>query len=257
MPADAVVTTLRAIRQLGVSWVRRYHRLEIDGPLPEIDAPVLFVANHGFGGIFDLNVFAAYAVFDELRLTRPVTALTHQLAWTLKLGGLLEPLGSKPASAASAREAVRSGHHVLVMPGGDLDAGKAFTDRNTIRFGGRHGYARLAMDLGLPIVPIVTAGAGESLLVLHDGQPLARALRLDRILRLKALPASVSIPWGLNVGLVGLLPYLGLPTKLHSRVLAPFQAESGETAADFALRVETAMQAALTDLTANRTPVLG
>jgi 1-acyl-sn-glycerol-3-phosphate acyltransferase len=64
------------------------------------------------------------------------------------------------------------------------------------------------MEAGVPIVPIVTAGAGESLMVLSDGQRLARALRLDKTLRLKALPVTVSLPWGLNVGGVGLLPYV-------------------------------------------------
>jgi 1-acyl-sn-glycerol-3-phosphate acyltransferase len=254
---DAVTNALLAVRQFGVGWVRRYHRLEIDRPLPVLDEPVMFVANHGFGGIFDLNVFATFAVFDDLELTRPVTAMTHQLAWTLQVGRLLEPLGAQPASTESARTAIAAGHHVLVMPGGDLDAGKPFKHRNRVHFGGRRGFARLAIELGVPIVPVVTAGAGESLLVLHDGQSLARRLGLDRRLRMKALPTSLSIPWGLNVGLVGLLPYLALPTKLHSRVLPALEPEPGDSAEDYGDRVETTMQQALSDLTADRTPILG
>lgn len=46
---------------------------------------MLFVANHGFGGIFDLNVFAVGATFEQLKLDRDVTILTHQVAWTLGL----------------------------------------------------------------------------------------------------------------------------------------------------------------------------
>ena len=49
---------------------------------------------------------------------------------------------------------------------------------------------------------------------------LYRALRLDELLRVKALPTSLSLPWGLNTGAVGMLPYLPLPSKLHTRVLA-------------------------------------
>jgi len=115
-------------------------------------------------------------------------------------------------------------------------------------FGGRSGFARLAMEAGVPIVPIVTAGAGNSLLVLSDGQKLAKGLRLDRLVRLKALPVSVSIPWGLNVGLVGLLPYIPLPTKLRTRVLPRMWQEADETREAFAHRVEQAMQTALTEL---------
>lgn len=67
-----------------------------------------------------------------------------------------------------------------------------------IVFAGRRGFAQLAVDAGVPIVPVVTAGAGESLLILTDGQRLAPALRLDSLLRVKALPVAISGPWGLT-----------------------------------------------------------
>jgi 1-acyl-sn-glycerol-3-phosphate acyltransferase len=254
---DVIVTAMSALRRLGIDVVRRYNRLETDLPERPLAEPVLFVANHGFGGLFDLNVFAVLATFDRLELDRPVTMLAHKLAWTLQVGRLLEPLGARPASRGAALDAFATGHHVLVMPGGDLDAFKSFADRNRIVFGGRQGFADVAITAGVPVVPIVTAGAGESLLVLSDGAHLARALRLDTLLRLKALPVSVSVPWGLNVGAVGLLPYLPLPTKLHTRVLDPLRPDLRETAEDFAHRVVAAMQQALDDLTAHRKPLLG
>ena len=249
---DALVTALSVLQKLGIDWVRRYHRLDLSGDLKAPEGPVLFVANHGFGGIFDLNVFAILATFDALKLDRPVTMLTHQIAWTLGVGKLLEPFGARPASRESAAQGFAEGQHVLVLPGGDLDAFKGFADRDKIVFSGRSGFARLAIEAGVPIVPIVTAGAGESLMVLSDGQRLARALKLDKALRLKALPVSVSLPWGLNVGGVGLLPYLPLPTKLATRVLPPMTAGLEEPAADFAGRVESAMQQALTTLAKER-----
>jgi hypothetical protein len=103
----------------------------------------------------------------------------------------------------------------------------------------------------------VTAGAGESLLVLTDGERLARALRLDRILRVKALPVSLSVPGGLNVGVVGMLPYLPLPTKLHTRVLPATRPTADEDADGYADRIHTLMQDALTEMTANRFPLIG
>ena len=254
---DAFVTVLTALRDLGIEFVRRYNRLSINVAANEVSAPVLFVANHGFGGIFDLNVFATLAAIQELDLERPVTALTHQIAWTLGVGPLIEPLGSRPASRQSAQEAFANGGHVLVLPGGDIEAGKSFVDRDRIMFGGRRGFAKLAMDAGVPIVPIVTAGAGESLLVLSSGQRLARALRLDKTLRIKALPVSVSLPWGVNVGAVGMLPYLPLPAKLDTAVLPAMHPHKNETHEQFGDRVEQAMQVRLTDMTKGRRPILG
>ncbi len=250
-------TTMAAFRKLGIEFVRKYNRLEIDTTEHSFDDPVLFVANHGFGGIFDLNVFATSAALEQLNLDRDVTILTHQLAWTLGVGRFIEPIGARPASVESAQDAFARGEHVAVYPGGDIDAAKAWEDRNRIKFGGRAGFARLAIDNGVPIVPIVTAGAGESLFVISSGERLARATRLDKLLRLKSAPISVSLPWGLNVGVVGLLPYLPLPTKLHTRVLPVMPAESGEEPAEYAARVESAMQSALTEMTEGRTPLLG
>lgn len=254
---DVLVTAMHAARRLGIDFVRRYNRLDIDTEASVFDTPVLFVANHGFGGIFDLNVFATGAALDQLDLDRPLTILTHQLAWTLGIGRFIEVLGARPAAPSSLEEAVRDGHHVLVFPGGDIEAGKSWRDRDRIIFGGRSGFARLAIEHAVPIVPIVTAGAGESLFVLSSGQRLARAIRLDKLLRLKTAPISVSLPWGVSVGAVGLLPYLPLPTKLHTRVLPAMTAVSGETAEDYAARVQTTMQQALSDLTRTRRPLLG
>ncbi|GAB7070919.1 1-acyl-sn-glycerol-3-phosphate acyltransferase [Mycobacterium hodleri] len=254
---DLVSGAAFAFRRLAIEFVRRYNRLEVTAEFGAPNGPVLFVANHGFGGIFDLNVFAVGATFEGLKLDRDVTILTHQVAWTLGVGRLIEPLGARPASTQSAQEAFGRGEHVAVFPGGDLDAAKAWEERNLVKFGGRAGFARLAIDEGVPIVPIVTAGAGESLIVLSSGERLARAIRLDKLLRVKSAPVSVSLPWGLSIGAVGMLPYLPLPTKLVTRVLPAMLPTDGEDAADFALRVETAMQNALTEMTTNRVPLIG
>lgn len=74
---------------------------------------------------------------------------------------------------------------------------------------------------------------------------------------MKTLPISVTIPWGLNIGVAGMLPYVALPTKLVTAVLPPTTPHSGEPAEDFASRIEAAMQARLDSLVANRKPIIG
>ena len=252
-PAVAV----QALRSMGAAHLRRYHRHEVTttGQLPA--EPVLFVANHGFGGIGDLNVLATFAALDRVAPQRAVTTMCHQLAWTLGAGKLVEAAGARPAGQASAIEAFQRGNSVLVFPGGDLEASKSFADRDRILFAGRRGFARLAADTGVPIVPLVTAGAGESLLVLSDGQRVARTLRLDKALRVKTLPVSLSVPWGLGMGVTAVLPYVPLPTKLTTSVLDPMRPLDGEPAERFGDRVEAAMQASLAAMTADRVPLIG
>jgi len=252
-----VNTIARMLRSASITTLRLYNRLSVSIAEPIPDRPVLFVANHGFGGIVDLNVFAFAAAYDEMGIDRSLITLTHQIAWTLHAERLIEPFGARPANKDTALKAFAEGSNVLVFPGGDVDALKAWSNRNDIVFSGRTGFARLALEAQVPVVPVVTAGAGESLLVIAGGKRLAKATRVDKLLRLKALPLSVSIPWGVNLGLVGLLPYFPLPTKLDTSVLAPMTARPDESAEDFADRVVTVMQAELDRLTSGRKPVIG
>jgi len=103
--SDDLDEALPAFLDQAVSFVRRYNRLEVDLQTSAPEEPVLFVANHGFGGVFDLNVMAANAALEDLDLDRPVNFLTHQLAWTLGVGRVIEHLGARPASNESAVEA--------------------------------------------------------------------------------------------------------------------------------------------------------
>jgi 1-acyl-sn-glycerol-3-phosphate acyltransferase len=255
---DAAVTyATRAMRRMRDTYLRRYHRHEIDVDAPVPSEPVLFVGNHGFGGLVDLNVVAAARALRAAEVQRPTTALVHQLAWSLGVGPVVEAMGGRPASKDNADAAFRAGHNLFVFPGGDLDAGKSWRDRDRVVFENRCGFARLAIDQNVPIVPIVTAGAGESLLVLSDGRALAQALRLPRLARTKVLPISVSLGWGLNVGLAGMLPYPPLPTKLHTAVMPPMTPGHLESPEDLAARVQSAMQTRLDTLVTRRRPVVG
>ncbi|KXO98345.1 1-acyl-sn-glycerol-3-phosphate acyltransferase [Tsukamurella pseudospumae] len=231
------------------------HETTIAAPIP--DEPVLFVANHGFGGVFDLNVVAFGIGHRESGDERPVIVLTHQVAWQLGVGRFLEPFGSRLAGRETAKESLAEGNHVLVFPGGDVDAFKTWKDRNTVLFDGRTGFARLAVEAGAPIVPVVTSGAGESVVVLDDGAWLAKATGVRERFRLNRLPTTVSIQWGVNIGAVGLLPYIPLPTKLRTTFLPAMRPEPDEAAEDYADRVRAAMQTELDRQTRYRRPIIG
>jgi hypothetical protein len=73
--------------------------------------------------------------------------------------------------------------------------------------------------------------------------------------RLKVLPISIALPWGLNVG--DMLGHLPLPAKITIQVLPPLDVRELDVDEAYELVVER-MQAALDALQAERRlPVLG
>jgi hypothetical protein len=124
-------------------------------------------------------------------------------------------------------------------------------------FGNRRGYVRLALRQGVPIVPVVSAGSHATSIVLTDGRPLAKWLGMRR-LRIDVCPVTLSVPWGLVVGITP--PYLPLPTRIYLEVMEPIHFDrKGEAAArDEAYveachaRVHGAMQAQLSALAGER-----
>src|SRR5256885_1155578 len=69
------------------------------------------------------------------------------------------------------------------------------------------------------VVPVVAIGGQETALFLSRGEGLSRLLRMDRMFRLKVLPISIALPWGLNVG--DMLGHVPLPSKIIVEALPP------------------------------------
>ena len=109
---------------------------------------------------------------------------------TMKIGGIR-------AHPRQAMEAFDAGAVVLVYPGGGDEVYRSYARRNEIDLMGRTGFIKLAMKYRAPIIPLVAAGGHETLIVLHDGEGLARRLRLDRR-GLPRLPISLTLPWGMT-----------------------------------------------------------
>src|SRR5437764_1040473 len=113
-------------------------------------------------------------------------------------------------------------------PGGDYEVHRPSWERNRVDFGGRKGFIRLAIEQNVPVVPVVSIGGQETALFLSRGERLARLLALDKMFRLKVLPISLALPWGLNLG--DMLGHIPLPAKITIETLAPIdlRTEFGE-----------------------------
>jgi 1-acyl-sn-glycerol-3-phosphate acyltransferase len=238
-----------------------YFRGEVRGlgHIPE-DGPVLLVGNHSGGNLTpDTSVFTlAFSAYFGVE--RPFYQLAHNLVLSMPGLSFLRRFGTVAASPQNAEQALEAGAALLVYPGGDFEVHRPIWERHRIDFDGRKGWIRLALEQDVPIVPVVSIGGQETSLFLSRGTTLARLLMLDRLFRLKVLPISIAIPWGLNVG--DMLGHVPLPAKIIVEALPPIdlRAEFGdEPDLDVVYDEVTArMQAALDALAAERRlPLIG
>ena len=186
------------------------------GNIPD-SGPVLLVGNHSGGNLTpDTGIFTlAFSTFFGVE--RRFYQLAHNLVLAMPTLGSLRKFGTVAASPENARKALDSGAVLLVYPGGDYEVHRPSWESGKVDFGGRTGFIELALDRDVPVVPVVSIGGQETALFLTRGERLARLLLVDRIARLKVLPISVALPWGLNIG--DMLGHIPLPAKITIETL--------------------------------------
>src|SRR3954454_16288738 len=183
------------------------------------DGPSLLVGNHSGGTyIADTFVFAT-CFYDRFGPDRRFHQLAHDVAARMPVLGLIRRYGTLAASHENAKKAFALGAPLLVYPGGDYETFRPSWHSDRIGFGGLKGFIRLALEEGVPIVPVVSIGGQETALFVTRGQRLAKITQLDKLTRVKVFPISLGPPFGVNIlDLPGLFP---LPAKITVEVLPP------------------------------------
>ena len=172
--------------------------------------------------------------------------------------------GAVEAGPAEAEAVLRGGGILIDYPGGDSEVFRPWWERNRIEFGGRVGVVRLALRTGVPVVPAVSVGAHETLIVLGRGERVAKWLRLDRMFRIKVMPLVLGPPFGV---VPGGIPTWPLPAKITVELGPPIDWSSRygcEAAEDESIvrrcyqELTETMQTTLDRLAAERRfPILG
>jgi 1-acyl-sn-glycerol-3-phosphate acyltransferase len=186
------------------------------GNIPD-SGSVLLVGNHSGGNLTpDTGIFTlAFSTFFGVE--RRFYQLAHNLVLAMPTLGGLRKFGTVAASHENARKALDSGAALLVYPGGDYEVHRPSWESGKVDFGGRKGFIELALERDVPVVPVVSIGGQETALFLTRGERLARLAMVDRLARLKVLPISIALPWGLNVG--DMLGHIPLPAKITIETL--------------------------------------
>lgn len=248
-------------------WIRRATELWFDARVDGVEhlpaGAFLGVGTHN-GGVLMPDMWIWLARYHEERRPTPIRVLAHDMLvrGPRPIARMVARLGAIRAEPGAAERALADGCAVQVYPGGDFDAEKPWSRRNQVCFAGRVGWARLAIRAQVPVVPVVSVGAHETLVVLWDGAALARLLGLDRSRRLQVFPLLLALPWGAFLGVPPF--YLPLPAHIEVRVLPPIMPPSDPALADdpraveaFDAAVRGAMQVAIDAMACDRLPILG
>ena len=179
---------------------------------------MLLVGNHSGGNLTPDTLVFTLAFYTYFGVERRFHQLAHNLVLTSPIGPLLRRYGTVPPLPERAQGA-RGGGRGAGLSRRGLEVHRPSWQSGRVDFAGRRGFVRLALEAGVPIVPVVAIGGQETALFLSHGERLSKALGLDRLLRLEVLPVSITIPWLINVG--DFLGHLPLPSKITVQVLEP------------------------------------
>jgi 1-acyl-sn-glycerol-3-phosphate acyltransferase len=199
---------------------------------------VLFVGSHNGGLAAPDMGMVMYDWFKRFGVQKPIYGLMHPKAWQVSqpLAQIAAKAGAIIAHPKMAYTALRSGASVLVYPGGAEDVFRPHYLRNKIYFTGRQGFIKLALRENVSIVPVISWGAHDTLIVLADFYKVVQQLHewgMPWLLGIdpEVFPIYLGLPWGLAIGP---LPNIPLPVPMYTRICPPivFERYGREAASD-------------------------
>ncbi len=219
--------------------------------------PALIVANHS--GVLPLDAIMLQAgIFAEHPAGRNLRLLGADLVYTMPvLSALARRSGHTRADPGEARRLLAAGEIVGVFPEGFKGTGKPFSERYRLQRFGRGGFARTALQTGVPIIPCAIVGAEEIYPMIGNSEALARTLRLPYF------PLTPLFPW---LGPIGAVPLPSnwiiefcapVPTPALTALGADAAEPDDEAVAELADQVKDIIQAKLSELVVERGPAFG
>lgn len=221
-----------------------YFRVKTDGWENIPDTQVLLVGSHNGGLAAPDMVMMMYDWFKHFGTERLAYGLMHPSAWFIyqPLAQIIAKAGAIRANPNMAIAALEKGASVLVYPGGAEDVFRLYCRRDKIELAGRKGFIKLALRHEVPIIPLISKGAHETIFVLAELYQQVKQLHDQGLfpwifdLDPKIFPIYLGLPWILAIGP---LPNFPLPCQIHTRVCKPIVFERyGREAAGDRLYVE-------------------
>ncbi|MEA5521719.1 lysophospholipid acyltransferase family protein [Limnoraphis robusta Tam1] len=256
---------INALMPLWEWFYRYYFRVQTDGwhHVPS-EGKFLVVGSHN-GGLASPDMhMCLYDWFRRFGTDRLLYGLMHPNMWKAapSVASQAMQCGAIIAHPKMAIAAFKRNAPVVVYPGGAEDVFRPHSLRDKIYFAGRKGFIKLALREEVPIIPLISWGAHDTLIVLADFYKQVKQLHdlgmpwLINNIDPEVFPIYLGLPWGISIGP---LPNFPLPVQIHTRVCAPifFERYGREAAQDNKYvnacyqQVQTKMQQELNDLVAS------
>jgi 1-acyl-sn-glycerol-3-phosphate acyltransferase len=208
--------------------------------------PVLFVSNHSGALPFDGAMVCTALHRHDGRVVRFL--YDRFVANVAPVDTFYRRCGGVLATRENAHEVLRRGGQALIFPEGVSGVAKPFSDRYRLR-SFSPGFARIALALDVPVVPVAICGAEEI-------YPLVG--RAEGIGKLFGMPYVPITPFFPILGLLGTLP---LPTKWTMKFGKPIRLTVADEEAKWlrarleAMKVRRKLQAMVTRLKQRRRSV--
>lgn len=152
------------------------------------DRPSLYVGNHTIFGVIDSPLMFSGLYTQKGIFLRSLGDHFHFNipGW----GDNMLRFGAVPGTPENCARLMQNGQHVLVFPGGAREVAKRRGEENRLTWKNRTGFARMAIEHQVPIVPFASLGADDSFSILYDANDF-RESRLGR--RLLANPRMAEL----------------------------------------------------------------
>ncbi|KAM7124085.1 LOW QUALITY PROTEIN: DGAT1/2-independent enzyme synthesizing storage lipids-like [Ciconia maguari] len=200
-------------------YARIWHGYELHGVENLPEGPGILVYYHGAIPV-DYLYFLSRLFLWKKRLCLSVA--DHFVFRLPGLKLLLEVTGVMPGTREECLIALKNGHLVSVSPGGVREA--LFSDESyQLIWGNRKGFAQVALDAKVPIIPMYTQNVREGY----------RMLKERRFFR--QLYESTRLPFT--------PPYGGLPVKFRTYIGEPIPYDPNITTEELVEKTKTAVQA--------------
>ncbi|MGW4631173.1 lysophospholipid acyltransferase family protein [Nocardia sp. NPDC004415] len=139
------------------------------------EGPVLIVANHNLLGGIDAPLLMPAILRERGRLVR---GLAEHVLMQPGVREILHRFGAVRGTRANCLTLLERGEAVVVFPGGGREAIRRKGEKYALKWEGRTGFARMAIQAGVPIVPLAMIGIDDAYDIVFDGQhPAMRPLR--------------------------------------------------------------------------------